>query len=93
MDRKSVLFDYLGKNEKSKVIVKLTKKGSGPPEREQAFTEEQKKVMMAAEKRRQEELRRIDKNQEDEYLNSRWASSDQLSQQFRRLQNVSWKPK
>ena len=51
------LFDYVGKNEKTKIVVKLQKRGSGPPGREPVVSEEQKKQMMLQAYRRQEELK------------------------------------
>lgn len=51
------LCDYIGKNEKTKVVVKLQKKGTGPPGREPIVTEDQKKQMMLQAYRRQEDLK------------------------------------
>jgi len=50
------LKDFLGKNEKTKVVVKLNTTGSGPPVREPLFNEEERKAMMLAEHRRREEV-------------------------------------
>jgi hypothetical protein len=52
-----LLRDYLGKNEKCKVILKLTKAGEGPPGREAVFSEDQRRQMMLHAYRRQEELK------------------------------------
>ena len=51
------LLDYVGKNEKTKIVVKLQKRGTGPPGREPVVSEEQKKQMMLQAYRRQEELK------------------------------------
>lgn len=51
------LMDYIGRNEKTKIVAKLQKKGQGPPAREPVFTEEDKKRMMAHAYRKQEELK------------------------------------
>ena len=51
------LLDYVGKNEKTKIIAKLQKKGQGAPARESVFTEDEKKQMMAYAYRKQEELK------------------------------------
>jgi hypothetical protein len=51
------LSDYLGKNEKSKVIVKLQKKGKGAPGREPVVSEEEQKQMMAYFYRKQEDMK------------------------------------
>lgn len=41
------LSDYVGKNEKTKIIVKLTKKGAGQPGKEPLIDEPAYKKMMA----------------------------------------------
>ncbi|XP_067648128.1 cilia- and flagella-associated protein 298 [Eurosta solidaginis] len=51
------LYEYVGKNDKTKVVVKLNKHGDGPPGREAVLTEEIRKRMMADAFRRQEELK------------------------------------
>ena len=51
------LSDYVGKNEKTKIVVKLQKRGTGPPGREPVVNEEEKKQMMLQAYRRQEELK------------------------------------
>lgn len=57
MQRGKKLSDYVGKNEKSKVVLKLQKQGHGAPGREPVITEEQRKQMMLHAYRRQEELK------------------------------------
>lgn len=49
--------DFLGPNEKTKVIVKLQKRGSGRPAREPVMPEEDRKQLMLHAYRRQEELK------------------------------------
>ncbi len=49
--------DFVGKNEKTKAVVKLQRAGSGPPAREVGLTEEEKKELMMAGFKRQEELK------------------------------------
>ncbi len=44
MVRGKLVSDYLGRNEKTKVVAKLQKKGSGPPVREPALDEQTQKV-------------------------------------------------
>lgn len=57
MMRGKKLSDYLGKNEKTKGIVKLQKAGSGAPQREPVMSEDDQKAMMLHAYRRQEELK------------------------------------
>jgi hypothetical protein len=49
--------DFLGNNEKTKVIVKLQKRGSGRPAREPLMTENEQKQFMMHAYRRQEQLK------------------------------------
>lgn len=49
--------DYLGKNEKSKVIAKIQKKGAGAPGREPVVSEVEQKQMMAYYYKKQEEMK------------------------------------
>lgn len=51
------LIDYVGRNEKTKIIAKLQRKGQGAPAREAIFSEEDQKKMMAYAYRKQEELK------------------------------------
>lgn len=87
------LQDYLGKNEKSKVIVKLTSKTSGPPPREPLFSEEDQARMMMANHKRREELAELNQaaKDEDEYLNSKWADPGALKRKMHGVNNISWK--
>lgn len=50
------LSEHVGKNEKTKVVVKLQPKNQGPPIREPALTEEQQAQMMLLSFRRKQEL-------------------------------------
>lgn len=62
LERGKKLSDYIGKNEKTKVVLKITKSGSGPPLREPLINDEEKKLMMLHSYRRQEELKVSDLN-------------------------------
>jgi len=75
--------DRLGWNEKTKVVAKLQKEGSGPPAREPAVSEEERKAMMAHYFKRQEEMKRMAEAQDDEYLASSWADPKALQRSLR----------
>lgn len=47
MSRSKTLADYVGKNEKTKIVVKIQKKGGGAPVREPVVDEQTQKEMMA----------------------------------------------
>ena len=94
MQANKKLSDYLGKNEKSKVIVKIQKKGKGAPGREPVVTEEEQKQMMAYYYKKQEEFKKLtEEQQDDSYLNSDWADGQALKRQFHGLNDIKWKPR
>jgi len=92
LQRGKKLQDFIGKNEKTKLIVKIQKKGQGPPGREPVFSEEQRKQMMAYAYRKQEELKKLETDEDDSYLNSGWADPQSLKRQFHGVGNVKWRP-
>lgn len=49
--------DFLGRNEKTKVVLKITKTGSGPPAREPLMSEQDRKLLMAEAFKKQEEFK------------------------------------
>ena len=66
--------DYFGKNEKSKMVIKATKKGGGAPVREAMIDEDTHKKMLAYYHKKQEEHKLLDEADEgDQYMNSAWA--------------------
>jgi hypothetical protein len=70
------------KQEKSKVVAKLQSSGTTAPAREAAISEEEKKAMMAHYYKKQEELKRVQTNDEDDYLHSAWADSKSMKYQL-----------
>ncbi|XP_008545012.1 cilia- and flagella-associated protein 298 isoform X2 [Microplitis demolitor] len=93
MIRGKKLRDYLGANEKTKIVVKLQKRGSGKPAREPLMNDDQRREFMMHAYRRQEEMKKLEQDDDDEYLNSSWADSSSLKRHFQGLNNISWKPK
>ncbi|CAD7693598.1 unnamed protein product [Nyctereutes procyonoides] len=55
--RTKTLSDYVGKNEKTKIIVKIQQRGQGAPAREPVISSEEQKQLMLYYQRRQEELK------------------------------------
>lgn len=88
-----MLSDFIGKNEKCKVIVKLQKSGEGAPGREPAIGEAERKQMMMHAYRRQEELKRLECDEDDNYLNSSWSNSTSLKNQMHGLSNINFRMK
>mmetsp|Transcript_36253 Transcript_36253/g.43757 ORF Transcript_36253/g.43757 Transcript_36253/m.43757 type:complete len:278 (+) Transcript_36253:168-1001(+) len=76
------LADHVGKNEKTKIVVKLTKKGAGAPQRESPIDATTQKEMMAFYYKKQEEQKKLEDNEDDDYHNSAWANPGGLKAHF-----------
>jgi hypothetical protein len=55
--RSKTLADYVGKNDKTTIIAKLQKKGTGPPMREPPLNEQAQRELMAYYYKKQEEIK------------------------------------
>lgn len=93
LHRGKLLKEFIGSNEKSKIVVKLGKLGEGAPSREPVISEEERKEMMSRHFRRQEELKRLEEAEDDDDLNATWADGHHLKRAFHGLNTVSWRPK
>ncbi|KAM5181238.1 cilia- and flagella-associated protein 298-A-like [Mantella aurantiaca] len=90
--RNKKLVDYVGKNEKTKIIVKIQKRGHGAPAREPVISEDEQKKLMMHYHRRQEELKKLDEDEDISYLNADWTDSNFLKRQFQGVNNIKWRP-
>jgi len=72
-----LLKDYLP-NEKTKVVVKLAKIGSGQPVAEPTIDKETHSKMLAYYHKKQEEQKQLEKDEDDSYMNSTWANPNNL---------------
>jgi len=88
-----LLSEYVGKNEKTKVVAKLQKKGAGAPAREPVVSEDEQKAMIAYYHKKQQEQDKMALEDEDAYLNSTWANPKALKNTFVGVGDVSWRPK
>ncbi|XP_017773760.1 PREDICTED: UPF0769 protein C21orf59 [Nicrophorus vespilloides] len=84
--------DYIGKIENCKVIMKISKPGQGAPGREPVMNEEQRKQIMLHAYRKQEEMKKLMADDDDSYLNSKWADSGNLKRSFHGMDKISWRP-
>ena len=73
-----VLSDYIGKNEKTKIIVKVAQRGKGAPMAEPPIDEETHKKMMAYYYKKQEQQKKLAENYENDYMGSAWANPNRL---------------
>jgi cilia- and flagella-associated protein 298 len=85
------LADFIGSNEKCKVIVKLQKSSEGAPGREPVFSEAERKQMMLHAYRRQEELKKLEQDEDDSYLNSSWSNNMSLKSQMHGIGDVKFR--
>lgn len=85
------LSDYVGKNDKSKVVAKLQRKGAGAPQREPVVSEEEQKAMIAFYHKKQREAEALAAEEDDSYLNSRWADPKGLKHAFTGIGDVQWR--
>merc|ERR1719487_2706263 len=76
------LREFVGKHEKSKVVVKLQKKGGGAPVREPVVSAEEQQAMIAFYHKKQEEHKKLEMENQDDYLNSKWADPKSLKNSF-----------
>jgi len=81
------------KNEKTKVVVKLQNKGTGPPAREPVMSEADQKELMLMAYRKQQEYKKLEEDEDDTCYNSQWADKSKLKREFQGLTNIGWRPK
>jgi len=91
LQRDKLLCDYVGKNDKSKVVCKLQKKGAGAPAREPVVSEDEQKAMIAFYHKKQQDQEKMALEDEDAYLHSAWANPKSLKNTFTGVGDISWK--
>ncbi len=93
LKREEPLSKYLGKNEKSKVLVKLSTRSVGQPASECFWNDDEaQKRMMADNYRRARQIKELEQDDDDSYMNSPWADGKALKKRFHGLNNISWRP-
>jgi hypothetical protein len=91
-ERGKTLADYIGKNEKTKIICKFSKKGSGAPVREPMIDKETHNKMLSYYFKKQEEQKKLETESDDSYLNSKWADPKSLKNGlYSGTKDISWK--
>eukprot|EP00277_Geminigera_cryophila_P000118 CAMPEP_0179424604 /NCGR_PEP_ID=MMETSP0799-20121207/11687_1 /TAXON_ID=46947 /ORGANISM="Geminigera cryophila, Strain CCMP2564" /LENGTH=284 /DNA_ID=CAMNT_0021199087 /DNA_START=25 /DNA_END=879 /DNA_ORIENTATION=+ len=86
-----VLSDYVGRNDKTKITAKLQKPGAGAPQRESAVDEKTQKEMMAFYHKKQEDMKKLQEDDEDNYLGSQWADPGHLKGHLQGTSGVRFK--
>lgn len=88
IQRGKKLGDFIGKNEKTKIICKIQKKGAGAPVREPVVDEQTQKEMMAFAYKKQEEWKKLEEADDDSHHNAEWADSSALKSKMHGLGNI-----
>eukprot|EP00043_Microstomoeca_roanoka_P007761 m.74981 g.74981 ORF g.74981 m.74981 type:complete len:288 (-) comp13960_c0_seq1:109-972(-) len=91
LTRSKKLMDFIGKNEKTKIVCKIQRKGQGAPAREPLYDEDAQKSMMVYAYKKQEEWKKLEDADEDDFLNSAWADSLSLKRQLQGTGNIRLK--
>lgn len=91
--RDAELSKYTGRNDKTKIIVKLTIEGSSAPAREPAIDMKTQHEMMAFWHRKQEEQKKLVEDEDISFGNSEWANPSGLRNQLRGMDNIQFKPR
>lgn len=81
----------VGKNEKTKVIAKLQRAGGGAPAREPAVSEDERKAMMSWYLAKQAEQKALVEDNEEGYLNAKWADPRALKSALLGTGEVGWR--
>merc|ERR1711939_14750 len=89
-----LLKDYVGKNNKTKIVVQLTKRGQGAPTRQaQQQSKSEQEAMMQHYFKKKEEWKAMEEDDDDSYLSSAWANPKGLKHQLNGFGNISWRPR
>ncbi|CBH16109.1 Protein of unknown function (DUF2870), putative [Trypanosoma equiperdum] len=92
LDRNADFTKYVGKNEKTKITVKLAAKDAPPPPREPAVDAKTQSEMMAFYFKKQEEMKKLIEDEDLTYGNSAWADPRGLRSQLHGFDGVKYKP-
>mmetsp|Transcript_85405 Transcript_85405/g.167111 ORF Transcript_85405/g.167111 Transcript_85405/m.167111 type:complete len:290 (+) Transcript_85405:131-1000(+) len=89
----STLEQYIGRNEKTKIIAKLAPKSAGAPVREPRIDENTHKAMLAHYYKKQEEQKKLQADEDDSYLDAEWANPKALKDNLvGGGRPISWRP-
>jgi hypothetical protein len=91
-ERGKYLSDFIGKNEKTKIVCRFTRKGSGAPVREPMIDKETHNKMLQFYFKKQEEVKKLEAQSDDSYMESRWADPKGLKKSLYHGDNdIKWK--
>mmetsp|Transcript_38523 Transcript_38523/g.44857 ORF Transcript_38523/g.44857 Transcript_38523/m.44857 type:complete len:266 (-) Transcript_38523:94-891(-) len=90
--REAELLKFTGKNDKTKITVKLAREGASAPPREPAVDAKTQSELMAHYFRKQEEEKKLIEDDDISYANSEWASDRGLKGQLLGMNQVKFRP-
>ncbi len=90
--RDQTVGERVGRNEKTKVIARLQRKGGGAPVREPVVSEDERKAMMSWYFKKQEEEKAMAEDREDTYLAASWADPKALKRDLLGTGSISIRP-
>eukprot|EP00919_Chromeraceae_sp_WS-2016_P013202 GHVR01030866.1.p1 GENE.GHVR01030866.1~~GHVR01030866.1.p1 ORF type:complete len:289 (+),score=81.89 GHVR01030866.1:44-910(+) len=88
------LHEFIGKNEKTKIVVRLQQRGGGAPVREQRIDNDTHKAMLSYYYKKEKEQKELDENDDDEYMSMPWADPKGLKHALQGRggnNNIRWK--
>ncbi len=90
--RDTTVGDRVGRNEKTKVVARLQRKGGGAPVREPAVSEDERRAMMSWYFKKQEEAKAMAEDAEDGYLAAPWADPKALKRDLMGTGSIGFRP-
>ncbi|KPI87382.1 hypothetical protein ABL78_3570 [Leptomonas seymouri] len=82
---------YIGKNEKTKITVKLAPEGGAAPPREPAVDMKSQAELMQHYYRKQEEMKKLVEDEDISFGNSGWANPQNLKNQLQGIDSVRYR--
>jgi len=78
MSLDKALHELIGKNEKTKIVVRMQPKSGGAPVRESRIDKDTHSAMLAHYHKKQEEEKKLKEDDDDSYMESAWANPKSL---------------
>lgn len=78
LQKDQTLEQYVGRNEKTKIVARLVTKSAGAPAREPRIDENTHKAMLAHYYKKQEESKKLMSDEDDSHLDAEWANPKAL---------------
>lgn len=93
MDHDADFAKYLGKNEKTKITVKLSAAGAPAPPRELALDNKTQAALMSHYYKKEQEMKKLIEDDDISYANSEWANPRGLKSQLQGIDGIKYRPR